>query len=151
MDLYPYTNFHELNLNWILATLAKIQDQVNSMSLPYMQLITDPAILAGQVNNKLRGVLQNCIFNAVSTDGWTDMPTGETDGMFMTMRYYNKDVEYPLIPDGSELVNDYKLIQFFLKANVSGGVTTADAYFRTVKSTNHTVVTSAWAEFTLTV
>ena len=82
-DKFPYTNFHELNLDWILAKVKEIQtdiDEINAWKDTFStQINSQISDLINQVNTE---------FNQLKTDvakEFTDYRT-ETDAKFEAQR-----------------------------------------------------------------
>lgn len=60
---YPYTDFHEMNLDWLLDRMRKLEDELNdaleTLSAEiYQQVMTDIAPQLNQIRNEMNG-LQN--------------------------------------------------------------------------------------------
>ena len=50
---YPYTDFHELNLDWILGKVKQFDAQLTELVTDFAQIETDFGIIQNQVNNLL--------------------------------------------------------------------------------------------------
>ena len=164
----PYTNLHELNLDWIIKQVKTLKVQIGNLNPEevqekldefqeditviqedvsrlnsYITPVENTSELATEFDNKLRKINNTCIFNALSSDGWTDMPENETDGCVINLIYYDKEVEYPLVPEGNHLVRDYNLLQLFADSSLF--------CYRIVQRRNEVATTSAWNNLTETV
>ena len=50
---YPYTDFHELNLDWVLGKVKELDAQLSELVIDFDQIETDFNALSAQVNNLL--------------------------------------------------------------------------------------------------
>lgn len=146
LEQFPYTNFHELNLDWIVKIILEckdrlddledavdtLEDTVNTLTTringidssissinnsitqmqgqiqeliisgggsPYIIMpVEDPSALAEEKNGLLHTVLNNCTMLALS-DEWDDMPSGETEGVFININTYGNLAEVENIAD----------------------------------------------------
>lgn len=63
---YPYTDFHELNLDWILKNMKKLESDYSGLVSGYEQIEKDFKALQAEVNNLLN-VMEAEIRDAINT------------------------------------------------------------------------------------
>lgn len=141
-DQFVYTNFHEMNLDWLLNEVKNFKADYNEITKYIIMPVEDPAALSVSLNNRLRGVDFNSIFEALGTDGWTDMPTGASSGCFINIIYTRRERTIGIT--GDEPFIEYKAIQLFVN-NAAGSL---GIYFRTVSRTYDTTAVSLWQQIT---
>lgn len=66
INKYPYTDFHELNLDWILGQMKKLESDYAGLVAGYEQIEEDFKTLEGTVNNLLN-IMEDEIKNAINT------------------------------------------------------------------------------------
>lgn len=66
INKYPYTDFHELNLDWILGKMKKLESDYAGLVAGYEQIEKDFKTLEGTVNNLLN-IMEDEIKNAINT------------------------------------------------------------------------------------
>lgn len=66
INKYPYTDFHELNLDWILGQMKKLESDYSGLVAGYEQIEKDFKTLEGTVNNLLN-VMEDEIKEAINT------------------------------------------------------------------------------------
>lgn len=66
INKYPYTDFHELNLDWILGQMKKLESDYAGLVAGYEQIEKDFKTLEGTVNNLLN-IMEDEIKNAINT------------------------------------------------------------------------------------
>lgn len=66
INKYPYTDFHELNLDWILSKMEKLESDYAGLVAGYEQIEKDFKSLEGTVNNLLN-IMEDEIKNAINT------------------------------------------------------------------------------------
>lgn len=90
LENFPYTNFHDLNLDWIIK-MMKIQlemmENINANERYALRPILDPAAYAEECSNSLASIQDNVIMFVDTADGWTDQPASYTKGVFMNLKY----------------------------------------------------------------
>lgn len=65
-NTYPYTDFHELNLDWILKNMKKLDSDYSGLVSGYEQIENDFRALQAEVNNLLN-VMEAEIRDAINT------------------------------------------------------------------------------------
>lgn len=116
LENFPYTNFHDLNLDWIISRVRHLQDQMNNLDPATVQQQLDAfalqldaiAALAQyalvpltptQIQNliaelgtaDLSKIEKNVAFVASTADGWLDLPTGHAKDAFINLKLSNVD------------------------------------------------------------
>ena len=136
--LLPYTNFHELNLDWCIAELKKLNDRVNNLVLETtrynLEPVQDPAALAVELSNGSRKIRKNAIMWADTADGWTDLPTGATTGIFA-----NINIKGDFAINGNDAAIGSRSVQLFID-----DVTPSLSYRTVWKQAPLVIVVSAW-------
>ena len=66
INKYPYTDFHELNLDWILGQMKKLESDYSGLVAGYEQIEKDFKTLEDTVNNLLN-VMEDEIREAINT------------------------------------------------------------------------------------
>ena len=156
-NLFPYTNFHELNLDWLIAIMKELKDNcdpeevekilnefqqtLNTINDNLIKLIDDPQPLSDELNKASRKIADNVILTADSTL-WTDLPTGETEGCLINVKFLDQYNEYPMVPEGTEVVHEYNALQLFAGGYGSGQ--TPALYFRVIIKRHLYTSTTAW-------
>ena len=133
-DEFPYTNFHELNLDWIIKSVKQQKDSIDELIsvLRYaLKPVFDTAKAAEDCNNHLDAFLDNVIMFVNTADGWTDQPSSYTKGVFLNM-IYGKD----------EALGESYYLQLFIAGAWSELPRACN--FRTVTHTADTTSFSSW-------
>lgn len=90
LENLPYTNFHELNLDWIIEMMRiqkEMMENIISNERYALRPVVDPAAAAETNNNKLYKFTDNVIMFVDTADGWDDQPASYTKGVFLNMQY----------------------------------------------------------------
>ena len=159
--LFPYTNFHALNLDWLIATVKELQennnpaeveemlqqfdDTLNIINENLIKLIDDPQPLSEELNRASRKIADNVILTATSAQ-WTDLPTDETEGCLINVKFLDQLNEYPLVPEGTTVAHEYNALQIFSGGYGSGQ--TPSFYFRLIIKRYLYTTTTPWTSLT---
>lgn len=124
-EQFPYTNFHEMNLDWILNIVKEIAGKVESLDSDIDQAIID-AINSGEFDSIIDQVLFNeklSVYDTFADIPTTDLQTGD---IVMTRGFYAKgdggEALYQVAPGSfpSNGVYDFRVIGDFIRARQCG-------------------------------
>ena len=117
-ERFPYTNFHDLNLDWIIKEIKQLiadeEQQNNNITELKAQVATleewinnyDPGFIQTTVREYLESILATMIFVEISDAGYFvyHIPNGWEEITFHTT---GLDIELPIQPQYGHLVLSY--------------------------------------------
>ena len=171
-EVFPYTNFHELNLDWIIDSVRKLQDQMNDLDPAEVQTMlseieTELTSFGTEINslttqlNQFKQIYENDgVYRMLPLNAYEGQELAEEYGGLSSHIYFNTCVQLRRT-DWNDLPASMAITGVFLNFNYGvSNITDKGAwinflysnstlFIRTVRrNANDDYITSGWSAIT---